>query len=182
MNLNIDPRKADQNIRGLIQLPSGTGKSVRVAVFAKGEKAEEAEKAGADIVGGDDLAKKIQAGEINFDRCIAMPEMMPIVGKIGRILGPKGLMPNPKLGTVTMETAQVVKNQKKGAVEYRTDKAGIMNSSIGKKSFTAEALCENFEALFQAVIRSKPASVKGEYVKSIYVSTTMSPSIEIKKT
>lgn len=182
MNLGVNAKSGDQNVRGSVTLPHGTGREVRVLVIAQGEQARQAQEAGADFVGDEDLIEKIQGGWLEFDKVIATPDQMSKVSKIARILGPKGLMPNPKLGTVTMETAQVVKNQKKGAVEYRTDKAGIMNSSIGKKSFTAEALCENFEALFQAVIRSKPASVKGDYVKSIYVSTTMSPSIEIKKT
>ncbi len=180
MNLNIDPRKADQNIRGLIQLPSGTGKSVRVAVFAKGEKAEEAEKAGADIVGGDDLAKKIQAGEINFDRCIAMPEMMPIVGKIGRILGPKGLMPNPKLGTVTTEVGKAVKAAKAGQVEYRADKEGIIHAGIGKASFSEEQITANVKMFAGTVLRSRPSSVKGTYVKKVSLGSTMGPSFRIE--
>lgn len=181
INLGIDAKSGEQNVRGSVSLPHGTGKDVRVLVFAQGEKAQQAQEAGADFVGDEDLIEKIKGGWLEFDKVIATPDQMSKVTKIARILGPRGLMPNPKLGTVTPEPAVAVKSQKKGAVEYRTDKAGNLHAMIGKKSFTTEALCENYEALFQAVIRSKPASVKGEYVNSISVSTTMSPSIRVRR-
>jgi len=159
MNLNVDPRKSDQGIRGVTQLPSGTGKALRVAVFAKGAKAEEARKAGADIVGDEDLAEKIQAGEINFDRCIATPDMMVLLGKLARVLGPRGLMPNPKLGTVTLDVVEAIKAAKGGQVEYRADKAGIIHAGIGKASFSAENIEKNLRFFVDAVIKSKPTGI-----------------------
>jgi large subunit ribosomal protein L1 len=179
MNLGIDPRHADQNVRGVVQLPNGTGKSTRVAVFARGDKAKEAEKAGADIVGAEDLAEKVQAGTIDFDRCIATPDMMALVGRLGKVLGPRGLMPNPKLGTVTMDVAKAVGESKAGKVEYRVDKTGIIHASIGKKSFGAEKLLANAWALLEAILRAKPAAAKGVYVKKVAVSTTMGPGVRI---
>lgn len=180
IKLNVDPRKADQNIRGMVQLPNGTGKTIRVAVFAKGDKAVEAEKAGADIVGADDLAEKIQAGEMNFDRCIATPDMMPLVGKLGKILGPKGLMPNPKLGTVTPNVKVAVEAAKAGQVEYRAEKEGIVHSGVGKVSFTQVKIEENIKAFAGAVMKARPASVKGTYVERVSISSTMGPSVKVK--
>lgn len=177
--LGIDPRKADQNIRGSIALPHGTGKEVRVAVFAEGEKAREAEAAGAEVVGSDDLVAAIQAGEINFDAAIATPNMMAKVGRIGKILGPRGLMPNPKLGTVTMDVAKMVGELKAGRVEYRADRYGICHVPLGKKSFSDEQLVENYAALYTEILRVKPASAKGKYVKSISVSSTMGPGVKV---
>lgn len=177
--LGIDPRKADQNIRGSIALPHGTGKEVRVAVFAEGEKAREAEAAGAEVVGSDDLVAAIQAGEINFDAAIATPNMMGKVGRLGKILGPRGLMPNPKLGTVTMDVAKMVAELKAGRVEYRADRYGICHVPMGKASFDTEKLVENYGALYTELLRVKPSSAKGKYVKSIAVSTTMGPGIKI---
>jgi large subunit ribosomal protein L1 len=179
VNLNIDPRKADQNLRGVVQLPHGTGKTYRVAVFAKGAKAQEAQDAGADIVGAEDLAEKIQAGDIQFDRCIATPDMMGIVGRVGRILGPRGLMPNPKLNTVTMDVASAVKAVKGGQVEYRAEKAGIVHSGVGKASFSEQALIENVASYIDAIQKAKPTGVKGTYVKSISLGSTMGPSLKI---
>lgn len=179
MNLNIDPRKSDQNIRGVTQLPAGTGKSLRVAVFAKGAKAEEAKKAGADLVGDDDLAEKVQAGEINFDRCIATPDMMAVLGKLARVLGPRGLMPNPKLGTVTMDVVEAVKAAKSGQVEFRAEKAGIIHAGIGKASFSEEDLEKNLRSFVDAIMKVKPAGVKGSYIKKITLSSTMGPSVKI---
>lgn len=179
VNLNTDPRKSDQGVRGVIQLPAGTGKSLRVAVFAKGPKAEEARKAGAELVGDEDLAEKIQAGEINFDRCIATPDMMVLLGKLARILGPKGLMPNPKLGTVITDVGEAVKAAKGGQVEYRSEKAGIVHAGIGKASFSAEDIEKNLRSFVNAIIKSKPAGVKGSYLKKISLSSTMGPSIKI---
>lgn len=178
MNLNVDPRKADQNVRGVVQLPNGTGKSYRVAVFAKGPKAEEATKAGADIVGAEDLMEKIQAGDIQFDRCVATPDMMGLVGRVGKILGPRGLMPNPKLGTVTLDVAQAVTAVKGGQVEYRTEKAGIVHCGVGKASFTEKALQENIAALVDAVQKARPSGAKGTYVKSCALSSTMGPGVK----
>ena len=180
MNLNVDPRHADQMVRGVVSLPHGTGKSVRVAVFAKGPKAEEAKKAGAEIVGADDLAEKIQKGEIDFDRCIATPDMMAVVGKLGKVLGPKGLMPNPKLGTVTMDVAKAVAESKGGQVEFRVEKAGIIHAGVGKTSFSAEALAENVEAFVGAILKAKPTGVKGKYVKGIALTSTMGPGLKIE--
>lgn len=179
MNLNIDPRKADQNLRGVTQLPEGTGKTLRVAVFAKGAKAEEAKNAGADIVGDEDLAEKIQAGEINFDRCIATPDMMGLLGKLARVLGPKGLMPNPKLGTVTMDVAEAVKAAKGGQVEFRAEKAGIVHAGIGKASFSEESIEKNLRSFVDAIMKAKPTGVKGTYVKNISLSSSMGPSVKI---
>jgi large subunit ribosomal protein L1 len=180
LNLNIDPRKAEQNLRGTVMLPGGTGKSLRVAVFAKGERAEEAKAAGADIVGADDLAAKVQAGEINFDRCIATPEMMAVVGRLGKVLGPRGLMPNPKLGTVTVNIAEAVKAAKGGQVEYRTEKSGIIQAGVGKASFTEQALLENVRAFVGAISRSKPPGVKGTFVKKVSLSSTMGPGLKLE--
>ena len=177
--LGIDTRKADQNIRGSISLPHGTGKTVRVAVFAEGEKAREAEEAGADIVGSDELVAAIQGGEINFDAAIATPNMMAKVGRIGKILGPRGLMPNPKLGTVTMDVASMVAELKAGRVEYRADRYGICHVPLGKASFETEKLVENYAALYTEILRVKPASAKGRYVKSISISSTMGPGVKV---
>jgi len=180
INLGVDPKHADQMVRGAIVLPHGTGKSIRVLVFAKGNKEKEAREAGADYVGGDDLAAKIQnEGWLDFERVIATPDMMSVVGRLGKVLGPRGLMPNPKLGTVTMDVAQAVSDQKAGKVEYRVDKAGILHTSIGKKSFETSQLLANARALFEAVIKAKPASSKGIYLKKISVSTTMGPGVRI---
>ena len=177
--LGIDTRKADQNIRGSISLPHGTGKTVRVAVFAEGAKAEEAEQAGADVVGGDDLIAQIQAGEINFDAAIATPPMMAKVGRIGKILGPRGLMPNPKLGTVTMDVASMVAELKAGRVEYRADRYGICHVPVGKVSFDTQKLVENYAALYTEILRVKPSSAKGKYVKSVTLSSTMGPGVKV---
>lgn len=173
MNLNIDARKAEQNLRGVLQLPHGTGKTYRVAVFARGPKAEAAKAAGADIVGAEDLAEQIQKGEMNFDRCIATPDMMVLVGKVGKILGPRGLMPNPKLGTVTMDVAAAVKAVKGGQVEYRTEKAGIIHAGVGKVSFSEAALIENIQAFMSVIQKARPAGVKGTYIKRMSLSSTM---------
>lgn len=177
--LGVDTRKADQNIRGSIALPNGTGKSIRVAVFAEGDKAREAEEAGADLVGSDELVAQIQAGEINFDATIATPNMMGKVGRLGKILGPRGLMPNPKLGTVTMDVAKMVSELKAGRVEYRADRYGICHVGIGRVSFSVEQLVENYGALYNELLRVKPSSAKGKYVKSIAVTTTMGPGIKV---
>lgn len=179
LNLNVDPRHADQMIRGAVVLPNGTGKTVRVAVFAKGAKLDEAKAAGADIVGNDDLAQEVQAGNINFDVLIATPDCMGIVGKVGRILGPKGLMPNPKTGTVTMDVAKAVQDAKGGKVTYRVDKKGNMQAGIGKVSFSTEAIQENLNAFVSAINKAKPASAKGRYIKNAAISLTMSPSVNI---
>ncbi len=180
INLGVDPRHADQMVRGVVNLPNGTGKTVRVAVFARGDKAEEARKAGADVVGAEDLMEQIQGGKIDFDRCIATPDMMPIVGRLGKILGPRNLMPNPKVGTVTPDVAGAVKAAKGGAVEYRVEKAGILHAGVGKVSFTEEALLQNIKAFTDAVIRSKPAGAKGTYVKRVAVSSTMGPGVHVE--
>jgi large subunit ribosomal protein L1 len=180
MNLGVDPRHADQNVRGVVSLPHGTGKSVRVAVFAKGAKAEEAQKAGADLVGAEDLAEKIQAGEINFDRCIATPDMMPVVGRLGKVLGPRGLMPNPKLGTVTADVTAAIKAVKGGQVEFRVEKAGIVHAGVGKTSFGEDALVENVRAFVDAISRAKPSGAKGTYIKRISLSSTMGPGVRIE--
>jgi len=179
MNLNIDPRKAEQNIRGTVLLPRGTGKSLRVAVFAKGERAKEAEAAGADVVGAEDLAEKVQGGTIDFDRCIATPDMMAVVGRLGKVLGPRGLMPNPKLGTVTANVAEAVKAAKGGQVEFRAEKAGIVHAGIGKASFTEDALVENLKAFVGAISRAKPTGVKGAYIKRVSLSSTMGPGVKL---
>ncbi len=179
MNLGIDPRHADQMVRGLLNLPAGTGKTVRVGVFARGAKAEEAQAAGADVVGADDLAEKIQAGEINFDRCIATPDMMALVGRLGKVLGPRGLMPNPKLGTVTMDVKGAVAAAKGGQVEYRAEKAGIVHAGIGKASFSADDLLKNARAFIDAVQKAKPAGAKGTYLKKIALSSTMGVGVSV---
>ena len=179
MNLGVDPRHADQMVRGVVNLPHGTGKSIRVGVFAKGDKADEASAAGADVVGADDLAEKIQKGEIDFDRCIATPDMMPVVGKLGKVLGPRGLMPNPKLGTVTQDVATAVKSAKGGQVEYRAEKAGLIHAGVGKASFDENALAENIRTLVDAVNKAKPSGVKGTYIKRISVSSTMGPGVKL---
>jgi large subunit ribosomal protein L1 len=180
INLGVDPRHADQMVRGVVNLPNGTGKTVRVAVFARGDKAEEARKAGADIVGAEDLMEQIQGGKIDFDRCIATPDMMPIVGRLGKILGPRNLMPNPKVGTVTPDVAGAVKSAKGGAVEYRVEKAGILHAGVGKVSFSDEALLQNIKAFTDAVQKSKPAGAKGTYVKRVAVSSTMGPGVHVE--
>ena len=179
MNLGIDPRHADQMVRGLTNLPNGTGKTVRVGVFARGAKADEALAAGADVVGAEDLMEKVQAGEIAFDRCIATPDMMGIVGRLGKILGPRGLMPNPRLGTVTMDVKGAVTAAKGGQVEFRAEKAGIIHAGIGKVSFEADKLLENARALAEAIVRAKPAGAKGTYVQKISVSSTMGPGVRV---
>ncbi len=180
INLNIDARKSDQNIRGVTQLPAGTGKTLRVAVFAKGPKAEEARKAGADLVGDEDLAEKVQSGEINFDRCIATPDMMGLLGKLARVLGPRGLMPNPKLGTVTMDVADAIKAAKGGQVEFRAEKTGIVHAGIGKASFSTDDIEKNLRSFVDAIMKAKPNGVKGSYVKKISLSSTMGPSVRIE--
>jgi large subunit ribosomal protein L1 len=179
MNLGVDPRHADQNVRDAVVLPNGTGRSVRVAVFAKGAKAEEAEAAGADVVGADDLAAKVSEGQIEFERCIATPDMMPVVGKLGKILGPRGLMPNPKLGTVTNDVGEAVKAAKGGQVQFRAEKAGIVHAGVGKASFSDEALLENVKAFVDAVSRAKPSGAKGTYIKKVSLSSTMGPSVKV---
>lgn len=180
VRLGVDPRKADQNIRGTVLLPHGTGKSVRVAVFAKGDKAQEAEQAGADVVGGEDLAKRISdEGWLEFDKAVATPDMMSVVGKLGRILGPRGLMPNPKVGTVTVDVAQAVQDLKGGKVEYRVDKAGNVHVPVGKASFDGIRLLDNTKSLLDSLVRTKPASAKGTYVRSITVSTSMGPGVRV---
>ena len=182
IRLGVDTRKADQNVRGSISLPHGTGKSVRVAVFAEGEKAREAEAAGADIVGGDELVEAVQKGNLDFDAAIATPQMMGKVGKLGRILGPRGLMPNPKLGTVTMDVAKMVSELKAGRVEYRADRYGICHVPMGKASFEVQQLVENYGALLTEILRVKPSSAKGKYVKSVVISSTMGPGIKVDST
>jgi large subunit ribosomal protein L1 len=179
LNLGVDPRHADQMVRGVVTLPKGTGKTVRVGVFARGDKAEEARAAGADVVGAEDLLEIVQNGKIEFDRCIATPDLMGLVGRLGKVLGPKGLMPNPKLGTVTPNVGEAVKAAKGGQVEYRVEKAGIIHSGIGKASFPAEDLRANFDALVDAVVKAKPSGAKGKYVKKIALSSSMGPGLKI---
>jgi len=179
MNLGVDPRHADQMVRGVVALPNGTGKSVRVAVFTKEDKADEARAAGADLVGAEDLAEDIQNGKIDFDRCIATPDMMAVVGKLGKVLGPKGLMPNPKLGTVTPNIADAIKAAKGGEIEFRVEKAGIVQAGIGKSSFAQEALVENVNAFVNAILKAKPNGVKGTYVERVTLSSTMGPSVKL---
>jgi len=179
LNLGVDPRHADQMVRGVVTLPKGTGKTVRVGVFAKGAKADEARAAGADVVGAEDLLEIVQGGTIDFDRCIATPDMMGLVGRLGKVLGPKGMMPNPKLGTVTMDAAGAVKAAKGGQIEYRVEKAGIIHSGIGKASFPAEDLRANFDALVDAVVKAKPSGAKGKYLKKVAVSSSMGPGIKV---
>ena len=180
MNLSVDPRHADQMVRGVVALPNGTGKNVRVAVFAKGDKAEEAKKAGADIVGAEDLAEKIQGGMMDFDRVIATPDMMAVVGRLGKVLGPRGLMPNPKMGTVTPNVADAVKNVKGGEIEFKVEKAGIVHAGIGKTSFSQEALVQNATAFVDAVMKAKPTGAKGTYVKKVSLSSTVGPGMKIQ--
>lgn len=179
MNLNVDPRQADQNIRGMLSLPKGTGKTLRVAVFARGDNAEAAKKAGADIVGAEDLADKIKAGDMDFDRVIATPDMMGIVGQLGKVLGPKGLMPNPKLGTVTPNVAEAVKSNKGGSIEYRVEKNGIIHAGVGKASFSEADLMENIKALVVTVSKARPASVKGTFIKRSSISSSMGPGVKL---
>jgi len=179
MNLGIDPRHADQNVRGAVNLPNGTGKTVRVAVFARDAKAEEAKEAGADIVGAEDLMETIQSGEINFERLIATPDMMPLVGRLGKVLGPKGLMPNPKVGTVTPNPGAAVKDAKGGQVQFRAEKTGIVHAGVGKASFTEEAIAQNVKAFVDAIVKAKPSGAKGAYVKRIAISSTMGPGVKI---
>jgi large subunit ribosomal protein L1 len=179
INLGVDPKHADQMVRGVVSLPNGTGRSQRVAVFAKGPKADEARKAGADIVGAEDLAETVGKGEINFDRCIATPDMMGIVGRLGKVLGPRGLMPNPKVGTVTMDVTQAIKDAKGGAVEYRVEKAGIVQGGVGKASFAEDAIVQNVKAFVDSVMKSRPQGAKGTYMKKISISSTMGPGVKI---
>ena len=179
MNLNLDTRKPDQTLRGTVMLPHGTGKSVRVAVFARGDKAKEAEEAGADVVGAEDLAEKVQAGNIDFDRCIATPDLMALVGRLGKILGPRGLMPNPRLGSVTQNIAEAVRATKGGQVEFRAEKAGIVHAGVGKASFTEAALADNVRAFVGAITRARPSGVKGSYIKKVSLSSTMGPGIKV---
>jgi large subunit ribosomal protein L1 len=180
LNLNIDPRKPDQNVRGTLMLPNGTGKSLRVAVFARGEKAEEAKAAGADVVGAEDLAEKVQGGQIDFDRCIATPDMMAIVGRLGKILGPRGLMPNPRLGTVTPNVGEAIKAAKGGQVEYRAEKAGVVHAGVGKASFSEDAILENVRAFVGTISRAKPSGVKGTFIKKASLSSTMGPGVKME--
>jgi large subunit ribosomal protein L1 len=179
MNLGVDPRQADQQVRGMVALPNGTGKSVRVAVFAKGPKVAEAQAAGADLVGGDDLAEKVLAGQIEFDRVIAAPDMMGVVGKLGKVLGPRGLMPNPKLGTVTPNVAQAVKDAKAGQVEFRVDKTGNINAGVGKVKFDETQLAQNLKAFLDAIVKARPSGVKGNYIRKVTLSSTMGPGIKL---
>ncbi|WP_353641736.1 50S ribosomal protein L1 [Mesorhizobium sp. WSM2239] len=179
MNLGVDPRHADQMVRGVVNLPNGTGRTVRVAVFARNEKADEARAAGADIVGAEDLVEIVQKGEINFDRCIATPDMMPLVGRLGKVLGPRGMMPNPKVGTVTADIAGAVKASKGGAVEFRVEKAGIVHGGVGKVSFDVKALEENIRAFTDAVNKAKPTGAKGVYLKKVSVTSTMGPGLKV---
>jgi large subunit ribosomal protein L1 len=180
MNLGVDPRHADQMVRGVVNLPNGTGRTVRVAVFARAAKAEEAQAAGADIVGAEDLVEKVQGGTIDFDRCIATPDMMGLVGRLGKVLGPRGLMPNPRVGTVTMDVAAAVKAAKGGAVEFRVEKAGIVQAGVGKASFAEDKLVENIKAFADAVSKAKPAGAKGTYIQKVSVSSTMGPGLKLE--
>ena len=180
LNLGVDPKQGDQNVRGIVQLPHGTGKALRVAVFAKGDKAKIAKDAGADIVGAEDLAEKVTAGQIDFDRVIAAPDMMAVVGRLGKVLGPRGLMPNPKLGTVTNDIAEAVKAAKGGQIEFRAEKACLVHAGVGKASFSKEALIENLKAFVGAVAKAKPAGAKGSYIKKISLSSTMGPGVKLE--
>jgi large subunit ribosomal protein L1 len=180
LNLGVDPRHADQMVRGVCQLPNGSGRKLRVGVFAKGAKAEEAKKAGADVVGAEDLVEQVQKGVIDFDRCIATPDMMPLVGRLGKVLGPRGLMPNPKVGTVTTDVTQAVAAAKGGSVEFRVEKAGIVQAGVGKASFTEKALVENIRALIDAVMKAKPSGAKGTFVKRVAVTSTMGPGVKVE--
>src|SRR6266849_8829111 len=180
MNLGVDPRHADQMVRGVVNLPNGSGRSMRVAVFARGAKADEAKAAGADVVGAEDLVEKVNAGNIDFDRCIATPDLMPLVGRLGKVLGPRGMMPNPKVGTVTMDVTGAVKASKGGAVEFRVEKAGIIHAGVGKASFPADKLVENIKAFTDAVQKAKPPGAKGHYINRIAISSTMGPGVKIE--
>jgi len=180
MNLGVDPRHADQMVRGVVNLPNGSGRTMRVGVFARGAKAEEAKAAGADVVGAEDLVEKVNSGNIDFDRCIATPDMMPLVGRLGKVLGPRGMMPNPKVGTVTMDITNAVKGAKGGSVEFRVEKAGIVQAGVGKASFTEAALVQNIKAFADAVNKSKPAGAKGHFVEKVSVSSTMGPGLKIE--
>jgi len=180
MNLGVDPRHADQMVRGVVTLPNGTGRTMRVGVFARGAKAEEAKAAGADVVGAEDLVERVTAGNIDFDRCIATPDMMPLVGRLGKVLGPRGLMPNPKVGTVTMDVTSAVKGAKGGSVEFRVEKAGIVHAGVGKASFPAAKLSENIRAFADAVAKAKPAGAKGTFINRIAVSSTMGPGVKVE--
>ena len=179
VNLGVDPRHADQMVRGVVNLPNGTGKTVRVAVFARGEKAEEAKSAGADVVGAEDLMETVQGGTIDFDRCIATPDMMPVVGRLGKVLGPRNLMPNPKVGTVTMDVADAVKNAKGGEVQFKVEKQGVVHAGVGKASFDEAKLTENVRAFVDAVNRAKPVGAKGAYLKKLSLSSTMGPGVSV---
>jgi len=182
MNLGVDPRHADQMVRGVVSLPAGTGRSVRVGVFARGAKADEAKAAGADVVGAEDLVEKVQGGAIDFDRCIATPDLMPLVGRLGKVLGPRGMMPNPKVGTVTMDVANAVKGAKGGSVEFRVEKAGIVQAGVGKASFSADKLVANIKAFADAVQKARPAGAKGTYINRIAISSTMGPGVKLDPT
>jgi len=179
MNLGVDPRHADQMVRGVVSLPNGSGRSQRVAVFARGEKADEAKAAGADVVGAEELVEQVQGGQIDFDRVIATPDMMPLVGRLGKVLGPRGMMPNPKVGSVTMDVTQAVNDAKGGSVEFRVEKAGVIHAGVGKASFSEEALAENIRAFTDAVSRAKPAGAKGTYLKRISVASTQGPGVKV---
>jgi large subunit ribosomal protein L1 len=180
MNLGVDPRHSDQMVRGVVNLPNGSGRSVRVGVFARGAKADEAKAAGADVVGAEDLVEKVQGGNIDFDRCIATPDLMPLVGRLGKVLGPRGMMPNPKVGTVTMDVATAVRGAKGGSVEFRVEKAGIVQAGIGKASFSADKLVQNIKAFADAVQKSKPPGAKGTYIERVAVSSTMGPGVKVE--
>jgi large subunit ribosomal protein L1 len=180
MNLGVDPRHADQMVRGVVLLPNGTGRTMRVGVFARGAKADEARAAGADVVGAEDLVEKVQGGTIDFDRCIATPDLMPLVGRLGKVLGPRGMMPNPKVGTVTMDVTSAVKGAKGGSVEFRVEKAGIIQAGVGKASFSEDKLVENVKALADAVAKAKPAGSKGTYIQRVAVSSTMGPGVKVE--
>jgi large subunit ribosomal protein L1 len=180
MNLGVDPRHSDQMVRGVVNLPNGSGRSVRVGVFARGAKADEARAAGADVVGAEDLVEKVQGGTIEFDRCIATPDLMPLVGRLGKVLGPRGMMPNPKVGTVTMDVATAVRGAKGGSVEFRVEKAGIVQAGIGKASFSADKLVQNIKAFADAVQKSKPPGAKGTYINRVAVSSTMGPGVKVE--
>jgi large subunit ribosomal protein L1 len=180
MNLGVDPRHADQMVRGVVNLPNGTGRTVRVAVFARGAKADEAKAAGADVVGAEDLVEKVQGGNIDFDRVVATPDLMPLVGRLGKVLGPRGLMPNPKVGTVTMDVTSAVKGAKGGSVEFRVEKAGIVQAGVGKASFSAEKLVENIMAFADAVQKARPAGAKGHFINRVAISSTMGPGVKIE--
>jgi large subunit ribosomal protein L1 len=180
MNLGVDPRHSDQMVRGVVALPNGTGRSVRVAVFARGAKADEAKAAGADVVGAEDLVEKVQSGNIDFDRCIATPDLMPLVGRLGKVLGPRGMMPNPKVGTVTMDVSAAIKASKGGSVEFRVEKAGIIHAGVGKASFAADKLVENIKAFADAVQKAKPSGAKGQYINRVAVSSTMGPGVKVE--